>query len=318
MLNPAKVGRVHKLPGQGSGIRTKFAAGTMVNGTIYGENKTGRTGLLFPFSVAAALVLLSVASGCNSYNDVLKSTDPEYKLERAIGFIDSSQCYGALMVLEDLMGLTRGTSQGREVQFHHARAQYCMGDYYLARYYYKQFARTYPDDPRSEQAQFDAAMCSYRLSPSPSLDQTETRTAIEELQLFMDSYPGSPLRDSCQTLVDNLRDKLERKSFETAALYHKTEQYKSATLALRQAMKDFPDSPFREEMQWLIPDSHFQYATQSTERRKLERYNEAIEAFLSFVARYPNSQYAARAQRIYDASVAEVSRLVETTPSESP
>ena len=111
--------------------------------------------------------------------------------------------------------------------------------------------------------------------------------------------------------------KLERKSFETARLYHKTEQYKSASLALRQAMKDYPDSPFREEMLWLILDSHYQYAEQSTERRKLERYNEAIEAFLSFVARYPESRFMPRAQRIYDACVAEVARLTETTPAES-
>ena len=83
--------------------------------------------------VMAALgtvVVLWAAAGCNGYNEVLKSTDSEYKLERAIGFIDSSQCYGALMVLEDLMNLTRGTSQGREVQYHHARAQNCLGDYY--------------------------------------------------------------------------------------------------------------------------------------------------------------------------------------------
>jgi outer membrane protein assembly factor BamD len=149
------------------------------------------------------------------------------------------------------------------------------------------------------------------------LDQSETRTAIEELQLFMDRYPGSPMRDSCQTLIGNLRNKLERKSFETARLYHHTEQYKSATIALHQALKDYPDSPYREEMQWLIVDSHFQYAQQSTERRKLERYNEAIEAFLTFVARYPESRFMARAQRIYDASVAEVARLAEMTPSES-
>lgn len=269
------------------------------------------------FAALSALLLLWGAAGCNGYNEVLKSTDSDYKLERAIGFIDSSQCYGALMVLEDLMNLTRGTSQGREVQYHHARAQDCLGDYYLARYYYKQFARTYPDDARSEQAQFEAAMCSYRLSPDPSLDQTETRTAIEELQLFMDRYPGSPMRDSCQTLIGNLRNKLERKSYETARLYHRTEQYKSATIALRQALKDYPDSPYREEMQWLIIDSHFQYAQQSTERRKLERYNEAIEAFLSFVARYPESRFMPRAQRIYDASVQEVARLTESTPSES-
>ena len=143
------------------------------------------------------------------------------------------------------------------------------------------------------------------------MDQTETRSAIDELQLFMDRYPSSALRDSSQAMVDNLRSKLELKAFENARLYHKTGNYKSATIAMKHAMEDYPGSPYQEELQFLIIDSHFQYATRSTERRKMERYNDAIEAFHTFASRFPTSSRMKDAQRLYDASVKGIAELEE-------
>ena len=85
----------------------------------------------------------------------------------------------------------------------------------------------------------------------------------------MDRYPASTFRDSSQVMVDELRHKLEVKSFESAYTYYHTENYKSAVIAFENALKEYPDTPFREQMQWLIVDSYFQYAELSTERRKL-------------------------------------------------
>jgi outer membrane protein assembly factor BamD (BamD/ComL family) len=69
-------------------------------------------------------------------------------------------------------------------------------------------------------------------------------------------------------------------------------------------------------MQWLIVDSYFRYAQLSTERRKLERYNDTIEAFLTFVARYPESQYMAQAQNVHDKSVKAIDDLAANRPIE--
>lgn len=274
------------------------------------NSKSHKTKLLIGITWCISVaVVASLNSGCSDYNKIMKSTDLDYKYQRAIGFIDSNKCYGALPILEEVVALTRGTELAPDVQFHRAEANRCVGDYYLARYHFKMFAKTFPNDERSESAQFEAAMCSYYLSPKPALDQTESLAAIQELQLFMDRYPGSVLRDSSQALIDLLRAKLEIKSFETANLYHKTKQFQSAVIALANALKEFPDTPFREEMQWLILDSHFQYASQSTERRKLERFNDTIAAFLTFVARFPNSDRLADAQTINAKCVSEIDRL---------
>jgi outer membrane protein assembly factor BamD len=264
---------------------------------------------------AMALVLAS-SPGCSEYNKIMKSTDLDYKYERALGFLDSNKCYGALPILEEVVSLTRGTERAVDAQYNFAKAHRCVGDYYLARYYFKMFAKTFPNDPRSEQAQFESAVCSYLLSPKPSLDQLESEQAIEEFQLFMDRYPASSFRDSSQAMVNELRHKLEIKSFESAYNYYHTENYKSAVIAFENALKEYPDTPFREQMQWLIVDSYFRYAEMSTERRKLERYNDTIEAFLTFVARYPESPYMAQARKLHDKSVQAIDNLAANRPTE--
>ena len=273
---------------------------------------------IFTASCAVLFVgaLLVAGTGCSEYNKIMKSTDLDYKYERALGILDSNKCYGALPILEEVVSLTRGTERSVDAQYNFAKAQRCVGDYYLARYYFKMFAKTFPNDPRAEEAQFESAVCSYLLSPKPSLDQLETEQAIDEFQLFLDRYPASAFRDSSQAMVDEMRNKLEVKSFESAYNYYHTQNYKSAVIAFENALKEYPDTPYREQMQWLIVDSYFRYAQLSTERRKLERYNDTIEAFLTFVARYPESQYMVQARNVHDKSVKAIDDLAANRPIE--
>ncbi|MDB0025128.1 outer membrane protein assembly factor BamD, partial [Flavobacteriales bacterium] len=266
-----------------------------------------------PFtSMHAAVVLLSIGVGlsqCSEYNKVLKSGDLQEKLDFAQASLDSGNCFRALPLYDELMQLSRGTERAPDIHWNRALTHDCVNDFYLSKYYFQTFAKTYPNDARVEAALFRAALCSFYLSPLASLDQTDTRTAIDELQLFMDRYPSSSLRDSSQSMVDGLRNKLETKAFENAKIYHTTGNYKSATVAMENAMTDFPGSPYQETLQFLIIDSHFQYAKLSTARRKLERYNDAIQAFHTFASRFPESTYLPEAQGLFDQSVKAVTDL---------
>jgi outer membrane protein assembly factor BamD len=263
------------------------------------------THIYFLVITTVVIVLFS----CSDHSKILKSTDPELKWEVAQAYVDSSECFKALPLLEELVGLTRGTQRAEDVQYTYAEAHYCVNDFYLARYYFHSYSKTFPNSPLVESVEFKAAICSYSLSPNWSLDQTETKSAIQELQLFMDRYPASAMRDSSQAMIGSLRSKLERKSFEAASIYHKTGQYKSASIAMGNALKDYPDSPYREQLQFLILDSHYQYAIQSTDRRKLERFNDATQAFHIFASRFPDSSYYSDAQRIYEQCVKAVETL---------
>ena len=79
------------------------------------------------------------------------------------------------------------------------------------------------------------------------------------------------------------------------------------------AIEDYPGSPYQEELQFLIIDCHYQYAVQSTDRRKLERYNDAIQAFHTFASRFPESSKMKQAHRLHDNAVQAIAEL-ETEP----
>jgi outer membrane protein assembly factor BamD len=263
--------------------------------------------------MVTALVCAGLASltQCSEYNKVLKSGDMQEKLAFANAALDSGSCYRALPLYNELMQLSRGTEMAPDIHWNRALTHECINDFYLSRYYFQSFVKTFPNDRRVEEAMFRAALCSYYLSPEATLDQTDTRSAMDDLQLFMDRYPSSALRDSSQRMIDVLQGKLERKAYLNAELYHKTGNYKSATLAMEHAIKDFPGSPYQEDLQFLIIDSHFKYAELSTDRRKLERYNQAIQAFHTFASRFPESSKMKEAERLYNRSVEAIANLEE-------
>ena len=269
------------------------------------------------WSVAFGAFLVSMLTQCSDYNKMLKSGNLEEKLSYAEAALDSGNCFRALPLYDELMRLTRGTERAPDVHYNRALTHDCINDFYLSRYYFQSFVKTFPNDARVEEAMFRAALCSHYLSPESSLDQTDTRTAIDELQLFMDRYPASALRDSTQNMIEGLRGKLEVKAFENARLYHKTGNYKSATIAMANAIEDYPGSPYQEELQFLIIDSHHRYAEQSTNRRKLERYNDAIQAFHTFASRFPASTRMDQARRLFDSCIQAIAEL-ESDPTSNP
>ena len=89
-------------------------------------------------------------------------------------------------------------------------------------------------------------------SPDFYLDQSDTYTSIDEFQLFMNRYPESPLVDSCNALIKELRTKLELKSFEKSSLYFKMEKYRSAVIAFNSTLEQFPDTKYREQILFMI------------------------------------------------------------------
>lgn len=258
------------------------------------------------FLISIAVILLA---GCSEYNKVLKSSDVEYKYTKAKEYYNEGEYSKALSLFDELGTLFRGSARSQEVQFYIADCHYHIRDYYFANYYYKNFANTYPASPKSEVALFRSAYCSYLNSPVSSLDQTETKQAIDEFQLFLNRYPNTDLKDSTNTMIDELRGKLERKAFDNAKLYYLTEDYKSATIALENMNKDFPDSPHREEIEFLIVKSSYELAMNSIASKKEERLNATIENYHRFVDNFQDSKYIKKAESYYAEAVNELEKM---------
>jgi outer membrane protein assembly factor BamD len=258
------------------------------------------------------LFFLIAALGCTEFGKISKSKDPKEKLDAAIKYYNEGQCEKSIVLLDELVGVTRGTALAEDVFYYYAKTHLCRKDYYMGNYYFKNFHKTFNISPRAEECLFLAALCSYNLSPTMELDQQDTRAAIDEFQLFLDNYPRSNLRDSANHMINLLSRKIEVKEFEIAELYYITENYKAAVTALKRYRDDHPNAPEAEEAMYLIVKSYYEFAAGSIEEKKLERFQAAKESYLTFAAAYPQSKRLREAEAYFMRSIRELEKLKKT------
>ena len=266
-----------------------------------------------PVKIVIYFLTLSFVISCSEYNKVLKGSDYNLKFDKAIEYYKNDQCYKSLPLLEELMSYFRMTSKGEDVYYYYAKNQYCMGDFYLAGYYFKRFVKNFPQSSRVEECAFNSAVCLMMNSPDYYLDQSESYKAIDEFQLFLSKYPNSYLVDSCNNMVANLRARLERKSFEKGKLYFRMEKFRSAIIALNTTILEFPDTQYKEEVLYLILKSNYLFAINSVLSKKVERFEESIKSYYTFVDSFKNSKFANEAENFYLSSLKELEKLKKTS-----
>mgnify|MGYP000172551581 CR=1 FL=1 len=226
---------------------------------------------------------------CGDYQKVLKSNDASFKFEKAILYFEEDQFNKAFPLLDELMSSFRGTNRAQEVYKYYALTLYGQKDYILAGYHFKRFSTTFQSHPFSEESAYLAAYCYYLESPSSSLDPAYIYKAIDELQLFINSHPEAKRAYECNDLIDDLRERLEKKSFDIAKGYFHRAQFSSAVTSFNVMLSEYPDSPFREEAMVLRFKSAYELAKNSIENLKRERYKEAATAYLEFSDAFPES-----------------------------
>jgi outer membrane protein assembly factor BamD len=249
-----------------------------------------------PILSGLLIVLLIAVAGCKSKFEKLKaSNDNAKKYQAAIAYYNKKDYNKALELFETLVQRYRGQAQAEDLYYYYAYCNYRLKDYTSASYHFKQFSDTYPSSQRAEECNFMSAYCYYLDSPIYSLDQENTTKAIDKLQLFINLYPKSDRVAEASKLIQNLRDKLERKAYENAKLYLTIGDYQAAVIDFGNVLRDYPDTKYAEEMEYLTIKAQYQYADHSDEFRQEERFGQAVTFEQQFAEKYPSSKYLADA-----------------------
>jgi len=249
----------------------------------------------FALLIAVAMIFIS----CSKFQRVLKGTDMEKKYEYAEKYYKKKDYYRSLQLLEELISVYKGTAKGEQTYFYYAYSNYYTGDYAMAAYHFNNFVQTYPNSQYAEEMLFMHAYCYYLDSPIASLDQTNSVDAIDKFQLFINKFPKSIRVEEANRLIDELRFKIETKTFNNAKLYYKTENYKAAIAAFENAIRDYPSSSYGEEALFLTLKSSYIYAQKSVEHKQVERFKASQESYLKLIDAYPQSKYLRDAEKIY-------------------
>lgn len=234
-------------------------------------------------------------TGCKSKFEKLRnSNNIAMKYEEAVKLYEKGKYSKALILFDDLATKYRGRAEAEDLFYLIANTNYKLRDYTSARFHFKNFASTYPGSPRAEECRFMAAYCYYIESPRSSLDQENTRKAIDELQLFVNYYPESEKAKEASVLIQKLRDKLEKKAFDNAKLYYNMgspDDFRAAVIAFENVLKQYPDTKYAEQIEYLIVKSQYEYADHSSPFKQESRFNDAIDYYNGFMINYPQSKY---------------------------
>ena len=256
----------------------------------------------FLWCVAA---FVAVASCRSQYDALLSSNDVDAKYAAAFDYFNQGKYQKAASLFESMSVLTEGTSKDDTVQYYWGLSNYKFKDYITAEANFSKFVSTYPRSPFAEDARFLRMDCLYKSTYRYELDQAPTRVAISAIYEYEKDYgKDNPHLDECIAMLTDLKERLDRKAYESARLYYKMEDYKASRVAFRNILKENSENVYREDILYYVAMSSYKYAQMSVPSKQKERYMTFIDDYLNFVGEIPESKYSkelkvmyARAQR---------------------
>ncbi len=234
---------------------------------------------------------------------ILKSKDPEYKLRMAEQFYVKKKYNKAQQLYEDVMPYFRPLKEFEDIYYKYTYCAYYQEDYFNAQNLFKTYLEIFPTSPRAEEMDYMKAYCYYKLSPKPELDQTNTIKAMNLMQIFINTHPGSAKNKEANEIIDICRGKLEIKDYNSAQLYFDLGQYRAAGVAFATLLNSYPESMRADEYMLMIIKSYYHYAELSVEEKKKERFGQVVSEFNNFTDRFPDSKLKQEAEHYYTLSL---------------
>ena len=259
-------------------------------------------------TLIATCVALLMTSCVNEYNQITKSGDYTLKYEYA------KQCYAqgkysrVVPLLQELVTMKKGSTEGEECLYMLAMAEFGMKDYETASEYFKKYFSSYPKGRYAENAKYYVGESLFQNAPEPRLDQSTTMTAIAAFQEYLDIFPNAHLKDQATGRLYALQDLLVEKEYKSAHLYFDLgtyfgnctnggNNYEACIVTAQNALKDYPYSNRREEFASLVMKSKYELAKMSVESKQLERYQDAEDECYGFINEYPDSKERSLAEK---------------------
>lgn len=244
-----------------------------------------------------------LATSCGEYQKALKSTDANYKFEFAKRAFEQKRYVQSYTLLKDVITVLKGSDRAEESLYLLGLSHFENKEYPDAAAYFKAYYQRYPKGKYTEMARYYAGYAYYLDSPEAQLDQSETIKAIEELQGFMEYFPRSDKITLAQNAIFELQDKLTLKELQNAQLYYNLgtymgNNYQSAIITAKNAIKEYPYSKYKEELEMLVLKSRYQEASLSVEEKKIDRFRDVIDEYYSFINNYPDSPMRPEADNI--------------------
>jgi outer membrane protein assembly factor BamD len=228
---------------------------------------------------------------------IIKSADPDLIYSEGLKYYGREKWKQAGDLFDACQAYFVGDIREDSIAFFSARSRFKDRNYADATVQLDEFRRKFGRSVFVEDAEAMLAMCHYYLAPDPTRDQTITAEAIVAFTEFIERYPNSKRNEAFSNLIKELTERLKEKAYLNAYTYYKVQRYKSAVVALRNALKQFPETPHREDILYLIAVSNYRLAHNSIEEKQGDRYLNLLDSYYSFINEFPESKHRKELER---------------------
>ncbi len=242
--------------------------------------------------------LLVVMASCSTTSQIIQTGDVWTIYDYGVEEYEKGEWKKAKKYFEAIETYFTGSMREDTLAFYKARCYFKMDDFYTSTMLFDEFRRKFGRSVFIEDVEGMYALSYYYMSPAPNRDQSSTRTAIMTINEFLARYPESEQVDVFKQLQGELVLRLHEKSYLNAYIYQKIGRYKSAIVAFRNALKEYPESEFREEILYHIVLSSYDLASNSILAKKEDRFLDMRDAYYTFIAEYPESEFRKEADKM--------------------
>ncbi len=253
-------------------------------------------------SVAAAIILAATMVGCSGITKILKEGKPDEIYSKAIELYELEKWDKASTLFEASQVYYTNTPREDSLAYYNAMCKFRGRDYESAALLFDDFRQKFGRSPFLEEAEASYVFCFYYLSPGPTRDQTQTSRTRLAIYEFLDRFPESKAVPTFQEMDAELLIRLHDKSYINAHTYYKIGRYSSAITALKNALKEYPESGRREELMYLVVASSYELASNSIASKQTDRYLSMLDSYYSFVSEFPESTHRKEVDRMADAA----------------
>jgi outer membrane protein assembly factor BamD len=127
--------------------------------------------------------------------------------------------------------------------------------YVLALNEFSEFLSFYPTHPKADVAQFKVAMTHYRQMSRPERDQTETRAAVAEFEVFFERHPDSVLVAEARERHREAKDRLGQSDYGVGLFYYRARWYPGAIDRFKALLGADPAFTHRDAVYYHLADS---------------------------------------------------------------
>jgi outer membrane protein assembly factor BamD len=176
-------------------------------------------------------------------------------------------------------------------------AKLALGDTYLsqggtenlllAANEFREFQTFYPTHQRADYAQLQLARSYTRQMLAPERDQSATRDAIKEIEVFLQRYPNSALMSDARQIEREAKDRLSTAGYRVGYFYFRQRWYPGAIDRFREVLTSDPEFTRRDAVYFYLAEALY----------RTDKKAEALPYYERLLREFEQSEYLVDTQK---------------------